>query len=139
SDRIGRGRALAGNLFMQGVGAALFALWPSTAGLVISAILCGLAALAVPGIVGAGCGDQFGPKLASASLGFVTIFIGVGQVIGPYLAGQMADSFGSLKYSYVLSAGIFLVGAIVAMFLRETGWAAETRERCAADAKTSGG
>ncbi len=112
---------------MQDVGAALFALWLSTAGLVISAILCGLAALAVPGIVGAGCGDRFGPKLASASLGFVTIFIGVGRVIGSYLAGQMADSFGSLKYSYILSAGIFLVGAVVAVFLRETGWAAETR------------
>jgi len=141
SDRVGRGRALAGNLLLQGVAAALFAWWPSMPGLVISALLCGLTALAVPGIVGAGCGDQFGPRLASASLGFVTIFIGVGQVVGPYLAGQMADSFGSLKYSYVLSAGIFFAGAILAVFLREAGWAAETRARGAtpsADGQSAG-
>ena len=127
SDRIGRGRAIAVNLFLQGAAAALFAWWPATPGLVISALLCGLTALAIPGIVGAGCGDQFGPVLASASLGFVTVFLGIGQVLGPYLAGQMADSFGSLKYSYVLSAGVFFAGAVLAAFLRETGWAAAAR------------
>jgi MFS family permease len=129
SDRIGRGRALAMNLLLQGAAAVLFAWWPTTPGLVISTILCGLTALAIPGIVGAGCGDQFGPVLASASLGFVTIFLGLGQVLGPYLAGKMADSFGTLSYSYTLSAGVFLVGTVLAAFLRETGWAAATRGR----------
>ena len=103
SDRIGRGRAIAINCLIQAVAAILFALWPTTAGLVISAFLFGLTAIAVPGIVGAGCGDQFGPMLASASLGFVTIFLGIGQVLGPYVAGAMADAFGSLEYSYVLA------------------------------------
>jgi len=129
SDRIGRGRAIAVNLLLQGAGAALFAWWPTTPGLVISAVFCGITALAIPGIVGAGCGDQFGPMLASASLGFVTIFLGVGQVLGPYLAGEMADRFGSLQYSYLLSAGVFLIGTVLAVFLRETGWAAARRQR----------
>jgi MFS family permease len=131
SDRVGRGRALAANLLLQCVAAALLAWWPATPGLVISAVLCGVTALAIPGIVGAGCGDQFGPVLASASLGFVTIFLGTGQVLGPYLAGKMADIFGSLAYSYVLAAGIFLVGAVVAAFLRETGWATAKRAQSA--------
>ena len=129
SDRVGRGRALAVNLLLQGVAAALFAWWPTTPGLVISAVLCGITALAIPGIVGAGCGDQFGPVLASASLGFVTIFLGTGQVFGPYLAGKMADTFGSLAYSYVLAAGVFVVGAVLAIFLRESGWATAKRDR----------
>jgi MFS family permease len=127
SDRIGRGRAIALNCLLQGVAAALFALWPSTTGLILSALLFGLTAIAVPGVVGAGCGDQFGPVLASASLGFVTIFLGVAQVIGPYLAGRMADAFGSLKYSYLLATGVFVAGALLAAFLKESGWAAETR------------
>ncbi|NLO27259.1 MAG: YbfB/YjiJ family MFS transporter [Actinobacteria bacterium] len=127
SDRIGRGRAIGISCLLQAVSAALFAWCPTTPGLMISAVLCGLTAVAVPGIVGAGCGDQFGPVLASASLGFVTIFIGVGQVLGPYAAGLMADAFGSLKYSYLLAAGVFLVGTVLAAFLRETGW---TAERC---------
>jgi MFS family permease len=124
SDRIGRGRALAIMFLIQGASAALFAWWPSTPGLVLSAVLCGLSAIAVPGIVGAGCGDQFGPLLASTSLGFVTIFLGIGQVLGPYLAGKMADAFGSLKYSYLMAAGVFFAGTLLAAFLRETGWAA---------------
>ena len=129
SDRIGRGRAIAVMCFIQAVAAVLFAWWPSTAGLIISAVFFGLTALAVPGIVGAGCGDQFGPVLASASLGFVTIFLGIGQVLGPYLAGTMADAFGTLRYSYVLAAGVFFVGGLLSGFLRETGWAAATRAR----------
>jgi MFS family permease len=91
-------------------------------------VLCGLTAVAVPGMLGAGCGDQFGPPLASASLGFVTIFLGIGQVLGPYLAGKMADTFGSPQYSYLLAAGVFFVRAVLSAFLRETGWAAAKRQ-----------
>jgi MFS family permease len=129
SDRIGRGRALALMCVVQAAAAALFAWWPTTPGLIISATAFGLTAIAFPGIVGAGCGDQYGPRLASVSLGFVTVFLGLGQVLGPYLAGRMADSLGSLKYAYVLAAGVFLMGAIAAGFLRETGWAAERHRR----------
>jgi predicted MFS family arabinose efflux permease len=122
SDRIGRGRAIAAMCFLQAVAAVLFAWWPATPGLVLSAILFGLTSLAVPGIVGAGCGDQFGPVLASASLGFVTIFLGVGQVLGPYLGGRLADTYGTLDYSYLMAAGVFFLGAVLAALLRETGW-----------------
>ena len=128
SDRIGRGRAIAMNSFIQAVAAILFALWPTTPGLIISAFFFGLTAIAIPGVVGAGCGDQFGPMLASASLGFVTIFLGIGQVLGPYLAGAMADAFGSLTYSYLLATGVFFAGTVLAAFLRETGWVAATRD-----------
>lgn len=76
--------------------------------------------VAIPGTVGAGCGDQFGSTLASTSLGLVTIFLGIGQVLGPYLAGRMADSFGTLKYSYLLAAGVFFAGAVLSAFLRES-------------------
>jgi len=122
SDRVGRGRAIAAMCFIQAVGAALFAWWPGTPGLVLSAVLLGLTSLAVPGIVGAGCGDQFGPVLASASLGFVTIFLGVGQVLGPYLAGRLADAHGTLTYSYLMAASVFFLGGLLSAFLRETGW-----------------
>jgi predicted MFS family arabinose efflux permease len=117
SDRVGRGRAIAVSCVLQSGAAALFAFWPSTAGVVISALVFGVTAVAVPGIVGAGCGDEFGPLLAPASLGFLSIFLGIGQVLGPYLAGRMADSYGTLKYSYLLAAGVFLVGAALACLL----------------------
>jgi MFS family permease len=127
SDRVGRGRAIAINCGIQGAAAALFAWWPSTAGIVISAFLFGITTVAVPGIVGAGCGDKFGSTLASTSLGFVTIFLGIGQVLGPYIAGRMADSFHTLGYSYLLAAGVFCVGAVLSAFLRETDPVAKGR------------
>lgn len=121
SDRVGRSRAIAINLALQVVAAVLFAVWPSTVGIVLSAFFFGITSVAVPGIVGAGCGDVFGMRLASTSLGFVTIFLGVGQVLGPYVAGRMADAFGTLKYSYLLAAGVFFVGAVLAILMRATG------------------
>lgn len=128
SDRIGRGRAIAAMCFIQAVASVLFAVWPSPPGLLISAVIYGLCSLAVPGIVGAGCGDQFGPVLASASLGFVTIFLGIGQVAGPYLAGALADWSGNLVYSYLMGAGVFFIGTVLALFLKETKWASELAE-----------
>ena len=122
SDRVGRGRAIAAMCFIQAVAAVLFAWWPGTPGLVLSAVIFGLTSLAVPGIVGAGCGDQFGPVLASASLGFVTVFLGIGQVLGPYVAGRLADTYGTLTYSYLAAAGVFFLGGILSTLLRETGW-----------------
>jgi predicted MFS family arabinose efflux permease len=135
SDRIGRGRAIAAMCFFQAVGAALFAWWPGTPGLILSAVLFGLTSLAVPGIVGAGCGDQFGPVLASASLGFVTIFLGIGQVLGPYLAGRLADAYDTLTYSYLMAAGVFFLGGLLAALLRETGWRTAVGARVVEEAR----
>lgn len=129
SDRIGRGRALALMCIVQAVAAAFFAWWPVMPSLIASAFALGFAGMGVPGVVGAGCGDQFGAALASAALGFVTIFTGIGMVLGPYLAGKAADAFGTLTYSYVLAAGVFLVAALLSYCLQETGWREADRER----------
>jgi MFS family permease len=119
SDRIGRGRALGAILALEAVAACLFGLRPGAPALVISAVIFGSGVFAVPGLIGAACGDGFGAKLAFASLGFVTIFIGSGQAIGPYVGGLLEDRFSSLGPSYLLSAGVFVVGAFAALLLRD--------------------
>jgi MFS family permease len=128
SDRIGRGRALALMCLVMGAAAALFGWWPALPGLLISAFILGLAGMGFPGVVGAGCGDQYGPVLASAGLGLVTIFTGVGMVFGPYLAGKLADLTGSLTWSYTLACGVFVVAAAVSSRLPQGEWAAGKRE-----------
>jgi predicted MFS family arabinose efflux permease len=119
SDRIGRGRALGVIFALQAVAALLFGFRPGTAALVISAILFGSGVFAVPALIGAACGDGFGPRLAFASLGFVTIFIGLGMAIGPYVGGLMGDTFSSLGPSYLLSAAVFVEAAVAAFLLRD--------------------
>jgi predicted MFS family arabinose efflux permease len=126
SDRIGRGRALAAILALDAVAACLFALRPGLAGLVFSAVIFGSGVFSVPGLMGAACGDRFGARLAFTSFGFVTVFIGMGQTIGPYVGGLLEDRFASLGPSYLLSAAIFVVGAVAAFLLPDP------RESCGA-------
>jgi len=119
SDRIGRKQSIAMMCLLQAVAAGLFAWWPSAVGLTISAVLFGLTSVGLPGIVGAACGDRFGARLAPAALGFLTLFVGIGQAVGPYAGGLMEDAFSSLAPAYLLSAGLFIVASIVAFLLRD--------------------
>jgi sugar phosphate permease len=124
SDRIGRGRALAIVLALQGIAACLFGLDLGTAAVVISAVLFGAGVFTVAGLIGAACGDEYGARLVFTALGFVTVFIGLGQALGPYVGGFLEDRFGSLGPSYLVSAGLFLVSAVMALFLPDA------RPRC---------
>jgi predicted MFS family arabinose efflux permease len=120
SDSIGRGRSMAAILFVQAAVALVFALAHSLAALVVASAVFGLSGMGVPGLFGAACGDRFGARLAAASLGFVTVFVGVGQIIGPYVGGALEDNFSSLAPSYVVSAGVFVLAGVVALMLRDS-------------------
>ena len=117
SDRLGRGRAMAATLILEGFAAVLFGLRPGTALLIVAAVIFGSGAFSMPGLIGAACGERFGAKLASASLGFVTLFIGVGQALGPYLGGLLADASSSYSSPYLLSSGVFAVAVVAALLL----------------------
>ncbi len=117
SDRAGRGRTLATIFVSEAVAAFLFAFDSGMAGLVLSAVIFGCGVFSVPGLMGAACGDHFDPKIAFASFGFVTFFIGVGQTTGPYVGGALEDAFATLGPSYLVSAGLFLVAAVAALLL----------------------
>ena len=107
SDRFGRERTLALTLFLAGIGGFLFGTGLGLPVLALSAVLFGSTGLAFPGLMGVACADRFGPKLASASLGLITILVGAGQAIGPLIGGAMNDAFSSLAPSYFFSgAGV---------------------------------
>jgi MFS family permease len=107
-------------LIVQAVSYTMFALWTGTAGLTLSAVIFGLTAWAVPAIMAAACGDIVGPMLAPMAYGFLTVFHGLGQAVGPWVAGTMADSLPTFAPSYLLAAATALVGAVGAyvLFLR---------------------
>ena len=111
SDRIGRLPALVFVYLMQAVSYGLFAFTQSRYGILFSAVFFGLTAWSIPAIIAASCGDYVGRRLAPAALGFVTLFFGVGQALGPTVAGVIADSSGSLRGSYVLITCVVLAGA----------------------------
>jgi sugar phosphate permease len=123
SDIIGRKGALVIVYLIHTVAFGLFALWPSPLGFAISAVLFGLSAWSIPAIMAATCGDLLGPRLAPAGLGFVTLFLGIGQAAGPSAAGAVADATGSLSPAMLLAAGVALLGAVGALLLRRTALA----------------
>jgi predicted MFS family arabinose efflux permease len=118
SDRIGRKHTLVIIYLIQAVAFALFAAGRGSAEFAASAMLFGITAWSIPAIMAATCGDILGPRLASAGLGFVTLFFGIGQAIAPSVAGALADSTGSFSPAFLLAAGVACAGAIAALMLR---------------------
>jgi len=125
SDVIGRKGALIIVYLIHATAFSLFALWPTPGGFTLSAVLFGLSAWSIPAIMAAACGDLLGPRLAPAALGFITLFFGVGQALGPTVAGAMADAAGSLLPAMLLAAGVALLGALGAALLRPVTAAAD--------------
>ncbi|MEA3400044.1 MAG: YbfB/YjiJ family MFS transporter [Armatimonadota bacterium] len=130
SDVIGRKGALVIVYLIHATAFGLFALWPVPTGFSISAILFGLSAWSIPAIMAAACGDMLGPRMASAALGFITLFFGVGQALGPTVGGAIADATGSLLPAMLAAAVVALLGGLGAGMLpaarevRESGEAA---------------
>lgn len=118
SDRIGRKNALAMVFAIQAVSFGLFALWQGRAGLTLSAVIFGITAWSIPAIMAAACGDIVGHRLAPAALGFVTLFFGIGQAIGPWVAGVIADASGSFTGSFLLAASVGILGCIGSLTLK---------------------
>lgn len=121
ADLIGRKQAMVIILGIQAVAYAVFALWTGTAGVVASAVLFGLTAWGIPAIMAVVCGDMVGPLMAPAAYGFLTAFHGFGQAAGPYVAGKLADSMPTFTASYLMAAGVALLGAILLYLLRWNG------------------
>jgi MFS family permease len=64
------------------------------------------------------CGDRFGAQLAPAAFGFITVLFGVGQAIGPVLAGAIADATGSFALAFVIAGAFALIGAGGSLLIR---------------------
>jgi MFS family permease len=119
SDRIGRGKGAALAYLVLGTSYLVYALVKVEAGFYISAILFGLTAWSIPTIMAAAAGDFVGPKFAPAGLGFITLFFGIGQSIGPALGGYLADTTQSLTTPFLVAGAISLTGMIFSLYLKK--------------------
>lgn len=109
SDHWGRRAALVGVFTLQGLSFLTIGLSHELSWVLVSAGLFALTAWSIPALMAALCGDIFGARLAPAALGLVTIVFGLGQVLGPWLAGWMADVTRSFSMAFVTAAMVALV------------------------------
>jgi len=119
SDRIGRSKGAALAYFVLGLSYITYALIKGEFGFYLSAILFGLTAWSIPTIMAAAAGDFVGPRLAPAGLGFVTLFFGIGQAIGPALGGYLADISGSFTVPFLVAGGLSFAGMVSSFYLKK--------------------
>ncbi len=91
-----------------------------TAWLYVSIALFGISVWSVPTIMAATVGDYLGPTQAAKAFGFITLFFGTGQIIGPALAGFLADATGTFHIAFGMCAAATLTAAVLAFFLPRT-------------------
>ena len=120
SDRIGRRAALCIVYCLHVLSFATFAFSTGKIGFYTSALAFGISAWSAPTIVAAFSGDIVGARLAPAALGAVTVILSIGQALGPYVAGRLADASGTFPSSFILAALVALAGAIGVLFLNKS-------------------
>ncbi len=119
SDRWGRRAALVGVFAVQGLSFLMIGSSRELPLVLGSAALFALTAWSIPALMAALCGDLFGARLAPAALGLMTIVFGVGQVLGPWVAGGIADTTKSFSLAFLAAAAVALVlGAGGSLMLR---------------------
>jgi sugar phosphate permease len=97
----------------------VFAFWKDYTGFYLSAVVFGIAAFSIPTIMAAAAGDAVGGRLAPAGLGFITLFFGIGQALGPMIGGYIKDATGTFTYAFLLSLAVSLAGAGGALVLKK--------------------
>ncbi len=117
SDFIGRRNTLTILFLLHGVAFFLFGAGGAPVYFTVSAILFGLSAWSIPAVMAAACGDMLGSKFAPAALGFITLFFGIGQALGPVAGGAIADGMSSFEPAFLLAAAVALMGAGASIFL----------------------
>ena len=109
SDRWGRRAALLWVFGLQGTAFLLFGLGREAWSVYSSAALFAATAWSVPALMAALCGDLFGARLAPAALRLITLVFGLGQALGPYLAGAIADATHSFAPAFLLAGAVALL------------------------------
>ena len=121
SDRLGRDKGAALAYLSLALSYFIYALVKVKFGFYLSAVLFGLTAWSIPTIMAAAAGDYVGPRLAPAGLGFITLFFGIGQALGPALGGFLADITASFKIPFLVAGGISSLGMVSSFFLKRPG------------------
>ncbi len=119
SDRLGRSRGAALAYLVLGLSYIIYAVIKVKFGFYLSAVMFGLTAWSIPTIMAAAAGDIVGPRLAPAGLGFITLFFGIGQALGPALGGYLADVSQSFTIPFLVAGGISLLGMISSLYLKK--------------------
>lgn len=119
SDYVGRKWGLAIVYTLQAISLAMLAFAPGNTAIYVATCLYALTIWSIPAIMAAASGDYVGGKQATAVLGLLTIFFGVGQMLSPFMSGVLIDFSRGFSLTFEISAVACLLGAGGAMLLKK--------------------
>lgn len=88
--------------------------------LYISIGLFGIVAWSIPSIMAATISDYVKPEKAASAFGFITFIFGIGQIIGPAVAGILAELSGSFSSSFYMAAAFAGIAILLSASLKKT-------------------
>jgi len=121
SDRIGRRGGMMAVFAVQTVAYLLAGSGLGTAPLIMSIVLFGVSAFAIPSIMAAAVADYLGLARAAGAFSTVTFFFAIGQTVGPGTAGIIAERTGTFGISFLCAAGLTALAVLLAAFLPKPG------------------
>ncbi len=119
SDKLGRKTGLIIVFFLQMLAYLLVATKLPGAFLYLSIGFYGIVAWSIPSIMAAAVGDYVGAQKAGQAFGFITFIFGFGQIIGPAVAGVLAEKTGSFSQSFSMAAVFAGIAILLAAFLKK--------------------
>ena len=118
SDRLGRRAGFFLSFATLGAGTLLFWVTPLIPGFVASAVLVGLSFRAAYIICAASAGDYVPPHFSAAAFGLMGMGAGLGNALGPLLAGHIADAT-QVRWVFVLATGAATFAVVSSTFLKD--------------------
>jgi MFS family permease len=98
----------------EAIGVAAGGLWPNAAGALLASILLGGTFMGITAL-GFVAARELAPEQQRRSAALMTAGFGVGQIIGPIVAGWLLDRVDSFMLPSLMGAAVLVLAAIIAM------------------------
>jgi predicted MFS family arabinose efflux permease len=108
----GMGRALAAAFLLQASGIAIPAAWATIPSFVLGSLIYGGTFMGIV-LLTMSLGKLALPGDSGRAVGLLTAVYGTGQILGPWLAGIVAEAFGSFTVPLLGAAGLVLAGGLL--------------------------
>jgi OFA family oxalate/formate antiporter-like MFS transporter len=129
SDRIGRTRTMMLAFLLQAVNMLAFSHYNTPALVVFGSAFTGICYGGIFTLMPAATADFYGIRNLGVNYGLVFTGFGIAGVLGPLLAAEINDHYGSYLHAYQISAAMLVAGAVLAVFTKPPGARAEPAAR----------